>query len=159
MYHCILITAVFLLFLESHYQYAPQKSPLTLSKYTGCEHDCCFTEQDLLLDAIADTPRKNVTEVEAAVGDDNDADGDFPPEEEYFSLTARCLQEQLSDRLATDESTPASNRSIRPQRHGFHRHDRDRLMTSKAASTSANTAFLLTALATYLFADAAALLN
>ncbi|VDK35217.1 unnamed protein product [Taenia asiatica] len=106
----------------SHYQYAPPDNPHSVSYYTGCEFDCCFMEQDFLVDVIlddlpsfADPPSypssadhsaadiSTAAAVETEIwragrvgGGRGQKRGD---EGEYFSLTERCLHQQLSKRL------------------------------------------------------------
>ncbi|KAL5109079.1 hypothetical protein TcWFU_006440 [Taenia crassiceps] len=107
---------------ESHYQYAPSDNPHSVSYYTGCEFDCCFTEQDFLVDVIMDDiplftgSSSNPSSADHSAVDVSTAsavgtgmwragrtrgDGGQKREDkgEQFSLTERCLHRQLSERL------------------------------------------------------------
>lgn len=109
-------------FTESHYQYAPPDNPHSVSYYTGCEFDCCFTEQDFLVDVVLDDipsftgPPSHSSSADHSAADVSTAAavetgmwrtgrvrGDRgrkrEDEGEYFSLTERCLHQQLSERL------------------------------------------------------------
>ncbi|VDM36149.1 unnamed protein product [Hydatigera taeniaeformis] len=118
----------FFVFPESHYQYAPSDNPHSVSYYTGCEFECCFTEQDFLVDVILD----DVSPFAGSSFHPSSADhsaADFftvagaetgmwhtsrmgrnggqkrEGKREYFSLTERCLHQQLSERLGGEATS------------------------------------------------------
>ena len=120
---------------ESHYQYAPPDSPHSASCYTGCEFDCCFTEQDLLIDVLLDEysspndPSSSTTTTSSMKGlsfSDSFLESAMETElwptenaereeEEYFSLTERCLHQQLSESLGGEIETLATGQ-VSPQK-------------------------------------------
>ncbi|CDI98424.1 conserved hypothetical protein [Echinococcus multilocularis] len=138
---------------ESHYQYAPPDSPHSVSYYTNCEFDCCFSEHDFLIDVILDefspptgppSHPSSVDHLAAGVPITASAEtkmwqtggvrGDRG-EGEYFSLAERCLHQQLSDSLGGEAAPPVVDQALLQQ------------PSSLSASTLSN-AFLSTVTAT-----------
>ncbi|VDD80722.1 unnamed protein product [Mesocestoides corti] len=125
---------------ESHYDYAPQDNPHSVSRNTGCEYGCCFTEQDLLIDVLSDesTPPTSTsaavtsnqgTSVALGQEEAKEEEEEEEEEEDYFSLAARCLHQHLSDSLG---DAPSSHTSHSPRRSS----------TSAATASLRHTAFL-----------------
>nr|CDS20080.1 hypothetical protein EgrG_000227600 [Echinococcus granulosus] len=138
---------------ESHYQYAPPDSPHSVSYYTDCEFDCCFSEHDFLIDVILDEispptgPPSHPSSADHLAADvpitasaetkmwqTGGVRGDRG-EGEYFSLTERCLHQQLSDSLGGEAAPPVVDQALLRQ------------PSSLSASTLSN-AFLSTVTAT-----------
>lgn len=97
-----------------------------VGQYYSCELDCCFTEQDLLMDVIslADTyvtttaavsadlssssknsssrTQSNISEQQSGPDNDKSTVTGAEMEEEYLSLMSRCLHQQLSESLGAE---------------------------------------------------------
>ncbi|VDL88684.1 unnamed protein product [Schistocephalus solidus] len=97
---------------ESHYYRQPMES--NSQKY-GCEHDCCFSNADLLYDSILDSAQSDSGHAES---DPNRRASAAVAEEAVdgvcFSLTARCFHDHLSRNLVSggSQSNYSGNNSL-----------------------------------------------
>ncbi|VDK31317.1 unnamed protein product, partial [Dibothriocephalus latus] len=95
---------------ESHYYRQPMEG--NTRKY-GCEHDCCFSNADLLYDSIVDSaqsppdpdPDRRATAAAEEETQNEAVDG------VCFSLTARCFHDHLSRSLASGSGSGGGGQS------------------------------------------------